>query len=79
MPLSLSLTVAEATASLNGIPLTLQKFSAPFRTGLTRRFAWGIRGGVTPLALGRYVLEIKAESTGGFWVDTTYHLEAKAL
>ncbi|MFE9627706.1 hypothetical protein [Streptomyces sp. NPDC006527] len=74
-----SLTVAEATASVNGIPLTLQEFSAPFRTGLTRRFAWGIWGGITPLTPGQYVLEIKAQSTSGFWVDTTYHLEAKAL
>ncbi|KIF02286.1 hypothetical protein PL81_30775 [Streptomyces sp. RSD-27] len=75
----LSLAVAEAKASLNGIPLPLQEFSAPFRTGLTRRFAWGIWGGIAPLAPGEYVLEIKAASTTGFWVDTTYHLEAQAL
>lgn len=31
-----------------------------------------------PLTPGEYVLEIKAKSTSGFWVDTTYHLEAKA-
>ncbi|MFF8556570.1 hypothetical protein ACF058_27540 [Streptomyces sp. NPDC015501] len=73
-----SLTVSEATASLNGIPLTLQEFSAPFRTGLTRRFAWGVWGGIEPLTPGEYVLEIKAASASGFWVDTTYHLEAKA-
>ncbi|MFF2101182.1 hypothetical protein [Streptomyces sp. NPDC058202] len=74
-----SLTVAEATVSLNGIPLTVQEFSAPFRTGLTRRFAWGIWSGMASLPPGQYVLEIKARSTTGFWVDTTYHLEAKAL
>ncbi|MFF1419957.1 hypothetical protein [Streptomyces sp. NPDC058280] len=73
-----SLGVAEATALLNGIPLALQEFSAPFRTGLTRRFAWGIWGGIAPLTPGQYVLEIKARSTSGFWVDTTYHLEAQA-
>ncbi|MFC4607332.1 hypothetical protein ACFO9E_05830 [Streptomyces maoxianensis] len=50
------MTVAEVMASLNGIPLTLQEFSAPFRTGLTRRFAWGIWGGITPLTPGQYVL-----------------------
>ncbi|MER6678252.1 hypothetical protein [Streptomyces sp. NPDC000983] len=74
-----SLSVAEATAFLNGVPLTLQEFSAPFRTGLTRRFAWGIWGGILPLAPGHYVLEIKGRSTDGFWVDTSYHLEAKPL
>lgn len=73
-----SLTVAEATAFLNGLPLTLQEFSGPFRTGLTRRFAWGIWGGIRPLAPGQYVLEIRGKSTSGFWVDTSYHLEAKA-
>lgn len=73
------MTVAEATVSLNGIPLTSQEFSAPFRTGLTRRFAWGIWTGIAPLTPGQYVLEIKARSTTGFWVDTTYHLEAQAL
>ncbi|MER6093389.1 hypothetical protein [Streptomyces bluensis] len=71
-----SLGVAEATASLNGVPLPLQEFSGQFRTGLTRRFAWGVWGGIAPLTPGAYVLEIKARSTGGFWVDTTYHLEA---
>lgn len=75
----LSLEVAQATASLNGIPLTLQEFSAPFRTGFTRRYAWGVWGGFTPLSPGQYVLEIKGRSKGGFWVDTTYHLEAKGL
>ncbi|GHE54086.1 hypothetical protein GCM10014715_03760 [Streptomyces spiralis] len=75
----LFLTVARATASLNGVPLPLQEFAAPFRTKLIRRFAWGIWGGVVPLTPGQYVLEIKAESTSGFWVDTTYHLDAKAF
>ncbi|MEV7387844.1 hypothetical protein [Streptomyces sp. NPDC091215] len=69
--------VSRATAFLNGVELRLQEFAGPFRTGLIRRFAWGIWGGVTPLTPGQYVLEIKAEAMGGFWVDTTYHLEAK--
>ncbi|MFI8103976.1 hypothetical protein [Streptomyces sp. NPDC086023] len=73
-----SMGVAEASATLNGIPLALQEFAAPFRTGLTRRFAWGIWCGITPLTPGEYVLEIRAEATNGFWVDTTYHLEVTA-
>lgn len=75
----LSMTVVQAAASLNGIPLTLQEFSAPFRTGLTRRFAWGIWSGIASLTPGQYVLEIRGRSANGFWVDTTYHLEAEAL
>ncbi|MFE7239187.1 hypothetical protein [Streptomyces sp. NPDC057580] len=49
---ALSATVAEATASLNGIPLPLQEFSAPFRMGLIRRYAWGIWGGIAAPAPG---------------------------
>ncbi|MFB7208610.1 hypothetical protein [Streptomyces sp. NPDC056255] len=71
-------TATEATASLNSVPLSLQEFTAPFRTGLTQRYAWGIWGGFEPLTPGQYVLEIKAAATNGFWVDTTYHLESKA-
>ncbi|MGP3635993.1 hypothetical protein ACTU45_21985 [Streptomyces sp. 24-1644] len=73
-----SMEVAEATASLNSVPLPLQEFTAPFRTGLVQRYAWGIWGGFAPLTPGAYVLEIKARATNGFWVDTTYHLESKA-
>ncbi len=57
----------------------LREFSAPFRTGLTRRYAWGIGGGVAPLMAGQYVLEIKGGSTDGFWVDTSYHLDVQDL
>ncbi|MFE6974287.1 hypothetical protein [Streptomyces sp. NPDC057682] len=71
--------MAEATASLNGLPLALHEISTSFRTGLTRRFAWGIWCGIGPLTPGEYVLEIRGRSTSGFWVDTSYHLEAKAL
>ncbi|MEU3603003.1 hypothetical protein ABZ714_30490 [Streptomyces sp. NPDC006798] len=71
-------TVETATASLNGVPLTLREFSAPFPTGLIRRHAWGIWGGVTPLVPGQYVPEIKAANTDGFRGDTTYHLESTA-
>ncbi|MER5274733.1 hypothetical protein ABT025_03120 [Streptomyces sp. NPDC002809] len=74
-----SLDVVEASAFLNGLPLPLQEFSAPFRTGLIRRFAWGVWGGIGPLAPGQYVLEIKGRSTNGFWVDTSYHLDVKDL
>ncbi|WP_031085502.1 hypothetical protein [Streptomyces sp. NRRL WC-3549] len=72
-----SLDVTEATASLNGLPLPLREFSAPFMTGLTQRYAWGVWGAVEPLLAGEYVLEIKGRATSGFWVDTTYHLESK--
>ena len=72
----LSLNVAEATASLNGVPLPLREFSASFVTGSTQRYTWGVWGGVAPLLPGQYVLEIKARATSGFWVDTTYHLES---
>ncbi|MEU8675930.1 hypothetical protein [Streptomyces sp. NPDC048560] len=74
-----SMKVVEATASLNSVPLPLREFTAPFRTGLTQRYAWGIWGGFAPLTPGAYVLEIKARATNGFWVDTTYHLESTAL
>ncbi|GAA2924431.1 hypothetical protein [Kitasatospora cinereorecta] len=73
-----SMAVAEAAASLNGVPLPLQEFSAPFMTGPTQRYAWGVWGGIEPLTAGQYVLEIKGRSTNGFQVDTTYHLESKA-
>lgn len=36
----------------------------------------GDMGGNRPLTPGQYVLEIKGSTTGGFWVDTTYHLTA---
>ncbi|MEU5162450.1 hypothetical protein AB0G74_22975 [Streptomyces sp. NPDC020875] len=74
----LTMTVTTATASLNGAPLTLREYAAPFRTGLIRRHAWGIWGGITPLVPGQYVLEIKGANTDGFRVDTTYHLESTA-
>ncbi|WP_073952358.1 hypothetical protein [Streptomyces kebangsaanensis] len=68
--------VAEATAFLNGTVLPLHEYtSPPFRTGLVRRVAWGLWSGLAPLAQGQYVLEIKASTGDGFWVDTTYHLD----
>ncbi|MEV0090745.1 hypothetical protein [Streptomyces sp. NPDC050738] len=73
----LSMGIAEASASLNGIPLELREFAGQFRAGPRRRFAWGIWGGIAPLAAGQFVLEIKGEATNGFYVDTTYHLEVK--
>ncbi|MDW4905826.1 hypothetical protein RB628_10900 [Streptomyces sp. ADMS] len=45
-----------------------------FRVTLRRRLAWGIWGGITPLAPGQYVREIEGSERNGFWVDTTYHL-----
>ncbi|MGW1885004.1 hypothetical protein [Streptomyces sp. NPDC001970] len=71
----LTLSVEEAKAFLNGVPLSLREFTAPlFRVGLRMHLAWGIWAGIAPLAPGQYVLEIKGSTTGGFWVDTTYHL-----
>ncbi|MFI6965771.1 hypothetical protein [Streptomyces sp. NPDC050149] len=49
----------------------------PFRTGLTRRFASGARGGIAPLVAGQYVLEVKGRAVDGFWVGTSYHLDVK--
>ncbi|MGI5377171.1 hypothetical protein ACQEV2_23590 [Streptomyces sp. CA-251387] len=67
--------VAEAKAFLNGAPLPMHEFtSKPFRAALRRRIAWGLWCAFDPLPVGHYVLEIKARTTGGFWVDTTYHL-----
>lgn len=72
-----SMPVAHAEATLNGVPLPLQEFtSEPFRVGLLRRHSWGIWVAMAPLPPGQYVLEIKAASADGFWVDTTYHLNA---
>ncbi|WP_405463411.1 hypothetical protein OG783_03455 [Streptomyces jietaisiensis] len=73
-----NMAVAHAEASLNGIPLPLREFSGFFRAGLVRSFAWGVWGGLAPLAPGQYVLEISGRSSNGFWVDTTYHLNAQA-
>lgn len=68
--------VAEATAFLKGTVLPLHEYtSPPFRMGLVRRVAWGLWSGLAPLAQGQYVLEIKASTGDGFWVDTTYHLD----
>ncbi|MFE0642773.1 hypothetical protein ACFW2Y_14340 [Streptomyces sp. NPDC058877] len=73
----LTLGVARADAHLNGVPLPLREFTAPpFRVGLRMHLAWGIWTGLGPLTPGQYVLEIKARTTSGFWVDTTYHLTA---
>ena len=67
--------VAEAKAFLNGVPLPVQEFtSKPFRVTLRPRIAWGLWCSFAPLPVGHYVVEIKASTTGGFWVDTTYHL-----
>ncbi|MFC9586753.1 hypothetical protein ACFVJ8_28565 [Streptomyces yangpuensis] len=71
-----SMYVLKATAALNGVDLPLREYSARFRTPwLTRRLTWGLWAGIAPLQPGEYVLEIKAKAHGGFWVDTTYHLE----
>ncbi|MER7520880.1 hypothetical protein [Streptomyces sp. NPDC126499] len=71
----LAMEVSSAKAYLNGAPLLLREFVAPpFRVGLRKHLAWGIWAGLAPLLPGQYVLEIKAASTGDFWVDTTYHL-----
>ncbi|MFD7893797.1 hypothetical protein [Streptomyces sp. NPDC059743] len=76
----LTLPVARADAYLNGAPLPLREFTAPpFWATLVRRSAWGIWAGIAPLAPGQYVLEIKADTGDGFWVDTTYHLRATNL
>ncbi|MFE6888267.1 hypothetical protein [Streptomyces sp. NPDC057694] len=72
----LTMPVAEATAHLNGVELILSQFAGSFRTGFTRRHTWGLWGAVDPLVPGQYVLEIKADTGQGFWVDTTYHLTA---
>ncbi|MFE9168651.1 hypothetical protein ACFYNZ_03835 [Streptomyces kebangsaanensis] len=70
------MNVAEAKAFLNGAALPLHEYtSPPFRTGMTRRVAWGLWSALAPLAQGQYVLEVKASTGGGFWVDTTYHLD----
>ncbi|MGW4161698.1 hypothetical protein [Streptomyces sp. NPDC004788] len=71
----LPLDVSTAKAHLNGVPLPLHEFTTrPFRLGLQMHLAWGLWAALTPLLPGQYVLEIKAASTDGFWVDTTYHL-----
>lgn len=73
----LSMSVAQAAASLNGVPLPLREFTASFRTGTVQRYTWGLWGGVAPLLPGQYVLEIRARAANGFGVDTTYHLESR--
>lgn len=70
----LTMPVVAAEAHLNGVPLPLHEFSGWFRTGLRRRFAWGLWGALAPLTPGQYVLEIKGRTRNGFWVDTTYDL-----
>ncbi|MFJ4435851.1 hypothetical protein [Streptomyces sp. NPDC088923] len=78
VPVEMGMTRAEAT--LNGKSLPLREYtSKPFRAkGLTRHVAWGLWSALDPLPPGPYVLEIRARSTGGFEVDTTYHLTAVA-
>ncbi|MGW1026419.1 hypothetical protein ACWD4J_22455 [Streptomyces sp. NPDC002577] len=70
----LRLPVARAESFLNGAPLPLEEFHGQFRSLLLRRSTWGLWGALAPLRAGAYVLEIKADTGHGFWVDTTYHL-----
>ncbi|WP_194818505.1 hypothetical protein [Nocardia sp. XZ_19_385] len=78
----MTMEVVSAKAYLNGVPLELREFVSPpfwakvqpLWASLLRRRAWGLWAGLAPLAPGQYVLEIKASTEGGFWVDTTYHL-----
>jgi hypothetical protein len=73
----LGLEIARARAYLNGGPIPFRRFTTqPFRMGDRMYLSWGIWAAVTPLLPGQYVLEIDAASTGGFHVDTTYHLTA---
>ncbi|WP_246095077.1 hypothetical protein [Streptomyces roseicoloratus] len=73
----LKLDVTNADAHLNGVPLPLREFTAPlFRVDLRMHLAWGVWAGIAPLTPGQYVLEIKGSTSGGFWIDTTYHLTA---
>jgi hypothetical protein len=73
------MNVAEAAAFLNGAALPLHEYTSPrFRAGLVPRVGWGLWSALAPLAAGQYVLEIKADTGDGFWVDTTYHLTAAA-
>ncbi|MFD7028537.1 hypothetical protein ACFWAR_10950 [Streptomyces sp. NPDC059917] len=70
---------ARAEAHLNGIPLPLREASSKRFWSYGPRVAWGLWSTVDPLLAGDYVLSVKAEAkTGGFWVDTTYHLTAVA-
>ncbi|WP_307813409.1 hypothetical protein [Streptomyces sp. N35] len=66
--------VARAEAWLNGVPLRLAQFSGQFGPDGGRRHTWGLWGALAPLRPGEYVLEIKADTGKGFWVDTVYHL-----
>ncbi|KOX07309.1 hypothetical protein [Nocardiopsis sp. NRRL B-16309] len=67
--------VARADAHLNGVHLPLEEFYGRFRGPLwSRWYTWGLWGAIAPLNPGGYVLEIKADTGQGFWVDTTYHL-----
>ncbi|WP_159941272.1 MULTISPECIES: hypothetical protein [unclassified Nocardiopsis] len=71
----MAMPVARADAHLNGVPLPLEEFRGVFRSPLwVRRHSWGLWGAIAPLVPGGYVLEIKADTGEGFWVDTTYHL-----
>ncbi|MFI6939153.1 hypothetical protein ACIBI4_07770 [Streptomyces sp. NPDC050418] len=70
------LPVAHASAHLNGVPLELREFEGRFRYAFKRHLTWGVWGAINPLSPGQYVLEIKADTGKGFWVDTTYHLAA---
>jgi hypothetical protein len=73
------MNVARATAFLNGAALPLHEYtSRRFRAGAVPRVAWGLWSALPPLSPGQYVLEIKADTGDGFWVDTTYHLTAVA-
>ncbi|GAA3377792.1 hypothetical protein GCM10020367_54880 [Streptomyces sannanensis] len=69
------LEVAGAKVFLNALPLPIREFtSPPFRAEEKRRVAWGLWCAFEPLPAGQYVVEIKAMTSGGFRVDTTYHL-----
>lgn len=70
----LTLPVERAQVFLNGVELPLQEFGSSFRQGIRLHLCWGLWAGLNPLSPGQYVLEIKANTTTGFGVDTTYHL-----
>ncbi|MFG3344274.1 hypothetical protein ACGF1Z_04315 [Streptomyces sp. NPDC048018] len=67
--------VLTATAHLDGVPLEVTEYVSPaFHHRLWFHRCWGMWSAIAPLSPGSYLVDFRAETTDGFWLDVVYHL-----